>query len=451
MKSLAASLGIMLLAAFHLRADTITLEQARNLALANSRTLASMALTVQGSELAAKTQFFSLLPKIDLGASAGAALWNSGGSSAGLVNDSLTAGANLSVSESIPVWDGRVYSIQKMLNGLNTESARQDALAAYFSVLGQADAAYYAVLEARAGLEVAEASLKTASLSLSIAEIRRLNSIISEANYLQALAEKESREASHSQNRRELSLAELKLKNMLGIAALPELEPVDFSSFDSLIQRLANLDDEGFSEICALLWKDIERRNPALIKEGISSSRAGHNLNLANWAYSPTLSASFSTGLVYDIKGDSLNVGDGKVSVNLSIPLDFWVKAANVEKQKIALNQSNLQYYDARENLNIQLQTVLLNIISQSGQVLSSQRAMAYAELNLERVMELYRLNQNSQSNLSEAESTWRNNSNQLIRARFALLSALSTLRGLGVFESGEELAALLMREGALK
>ena len=107
MKSMAAAAGIMLLAAFHLRAETITLEQARNLALANSRTLASTALAVQGSELTAKTQFFSLLPKIDLGASAGAALWNSGGSSAGLVNDSLTVGANLSVSESIPIWDDK--------------------------------------------------------------------------------------------------------------------------------------------------------------------------------------------------------------------------------------------------------------------------------------------------------------------------------------------------------
>jgi outer membrane protein TolC len=429
------------------RAGSLTLDEVRAMALANSRTLASAAMTAQSSELTQKTQYQSLLPAVSLGASAGVSLWDNEGITAERIGDSAAAGVTLEVRESLPIWDGAKYAAQKRLNSLATEAARQDVLTEYYSVLSSADTAYYNVLKAMAGLEIAESSLETAALSLTMAEIRRQNNMISEANYLQALAEKESRENARNESRRSLALARLTLKNLLELDTPPELEPVDFSSLDELIRTLAAIDDAGFRQIYETLWKDIERRNPGLVKAGINTSRAEQSLKSANMGYSPTLNAQATLGMSYDILDGAFRLSDGRLSVGATIPLDFWAKAVDVQKNKLAMRQSAFAYQNTRESLDVQLQTTLVNLVSQSGQVISSARALEYAQMNFDRVMELYRLNQNSQTNLIDAEVLRQTNANSLTNARYALLSGLSTLRSLGVFESEAELIALLTGE----
>jgi outer membrane protein TolC len=247
-------------------------------------------------------------------------------------------------------------------------------------------------------------------------------------------------------------LSKLKLKNILGLeSALPELENIDFADYEPLFQTLAGLDDDGVDSLYTALFGEIEKRNPTLVKAGITSARAGQNVSLTALAYSPTLSLSLSTGLSYsysnggNTNSNGLGPFTGNLTISGKIPLDFWVTASNVEKQKLAQEQTALMYLNTEDSLELELQTDILSLISQAGQVLSSRRALEYAEKHFDYILELFTLAQRSTSDLSSADALVLSNRNQLIRAQYGLLSALSKIRSLGVFESEESIISLVM------
>jgi outer membrane protein TolC len=175
----------------------------------------------------------------------------------------------------------------------------------------------------------------------------------------------------------------------------------------------------------------------------LSSEISEKNLNSAKWNYSPTLSASLSTGLNYSAN-NGLEPRPGEVSVRASIPLNFWDTAANVEKQKIARDRAALSFSGALGSLDMELRIALLDLISQAGQILSSRRALDYAQRHFDYVLELYRLSRNSPSELSDAETMVRNNRNQLSRSQYSFLNGLSKIRSMGTFNSEEEIVSLM-------
>jgi len=76
--------------------------------------------------------------------------------------------------------------------------------------------------------------------------------------------------------------------------------------------------------------------------------------------------------------------------------------------------------------------------------VLSSRRALEYGEKHFEYVLELYKLNQNSVSDLSDATALVSSSRRQLINANYGFLQSLSTLRGLIAAEDENKLLELL-------
>ena len=421
--------------------EPITLEQARVLALLNSRSLARYNLAVQSNLLNERLHSYSNLPSFSLGATASSSLWTSDGVPQDLARDSFSAGVNFGVSQRL--WNGGRSAILRAIYSLNTEISRQDALAEFYAVLNTADNFYYAVLEAAAALEVAESSLATARLSLEIAEIQRESGMISQAAFLHALAEMAGRETTRNQSRRDLAVANLRLMDLLGLTQTPEPVPVDFSEYEDLISLLSDSGDDAADRLFAALWNQIQTRNPFMVRAALGARRSERNVGLAARDYSPTLSASLSTGLTHNIDS-GLEASGGRLSLSASFPIDVWVTAANVERQRIAREQAALDYLSAISSLDIELRTLILDIVSNAGLIRSSRRALDYALLHFDFVLELYRLSGNSPSDLSDAETLVRNNRNQLNRSQFAFLTGLSRIRSIGVFDSDEEIVALI-------
>ncbi len=161
--------------------ETLTLDDVRNIALSNSRTLQRMNLSVQSSVLNEKQQVFEYLPSLSLGASASALLWGERS-----IQDSFDAEVTINVTETVPIWNGGKNSMLREINKIAVEITRKEALAEYFSVLDSADNAYYGALEAQASLGSANLSLENSALALSIAEIRREGGMVSITDLLQA-------------------------------------------------------------------------------------------------------------------------------------------------------------------------------------------------------------------------------------------------------------------------
>jgi len=423
-------------------AQTLTLEQTRTLALANSRSLAKYNLAVMSTALDERSRIFSALPSLSLGANASISLWSAQNSvPVGNPFDTFSSGVSFSASQKI--FEGGKTLIQKAINEIASESARKDALAEYFNVIDSADNAYYAILEAMAVLEAEESSLQTALVSLSIAEVRHTTGIINQGDYLKAMADKEERENSRNQARRNFTLNVMKLKALIGLSDLSELRQIDFSGYEELILRLGNISDKEADLLYSELWKTVVSANPLLAKAGLANQRAENNLSMAQRGYSPSLSASLTTGLNY-LPNNGMEMSGGKLSLNLSIPVDYWVIANNVQKNRIARDSAALDYLSAEITLETDLQSALINALACADSVLSSRRSLDYAEKHFEYIMERYRLSQSSVSDVGEASLLLINNRNSHIKAQYGFLRSLSKLRSLGAIDDEEKLVNIL-------
>ncbi|MDR2134906.1 MAG: TolC family protein [Treponema sp.] len=434
-------LGILFCASVFAEGKNLSLEQARTLALSNSRSLAKYNLAARAGVLDERSRLYGNLPSLSLGASASASLRDPEGTPQDNLLDAFNAGASVSVSQKI--FEGGKTLVLKAINAINAEMARKDALAEYFNVLDSADSAYYAALEAAVNLEEAESALETAALSLSIAELRRQSGMIGPGDYLKAQADKEARETSRNQARRNLALNTAKLKSLTGMDETPRPETVDFGKYEETILRLAAISDEGADALYAKFWETLAAKNPGLAKAGLSGAKAEKDLSLAKRDYSPSLSASFSTGINYT-RLNGPETSPGRLSLSGSIPLDYWVTANNVEKSRIARDSAALDYLEAENSLEMELRSALLDAIAEAGSVVSSRRAWEYAKKHFEYIMELYRLSRGSVTELSDASALAGSSRSQLVRAQYGFLQALSKLRSLGTIEDEKELIRLL-------
>jgi len=440
-KKTALAFCLIVFACFGAYAETLSLEQARTLALANSRSLARHSLTLRNVALDERARVFSNLPSLSLGASASMNLWSpTGAPPVASPLDTFSAGASFGISQRI--FDGGRTSIQRAINEIASESARHDAMAEFFNVLDSVDNAFYAVLEAGATLEAEEASLQVALAGLAIAEIRLATGMINQGEYMRAMADKVARENSRNQARRNLSLANARLRSILGVSYLPPLEPIDFSIYEELILHLGNISDADADALYVELWQLLSVSNPAFAQAALSTRRAEQNLNMARRAYSPTISASFGTGV--NIFPD-FGLRGGSVSLSASIPIDFWVTANNVERSRIARDASMLDYISAGIHLELELQSALLNIFAFAGSVLHTRLSLSYAERHFQFVEERYRLFQSSIAELNEAATLLINSRNNNIRASYGFLQSLSRLRSLGAIDDKERLIDILM------
>jgi len=431
----------LLLICTALFAQTLSLEQARTLALANSRSLAKYEMAIRGSILDERNQLYTMLPSVSAGYDASMYYLRDWVLQQPI--DTFTSGARLSITQIL--FQGGKGFIQKAISAIATESTRKAALAEYFSVLDAVDNAYYAVLEAAATLEAEESSLEAASLAFAIAEIRQSGGVINQGDYLKAIADKEARENSRNQARRNLTLNMAKLKSLTGLAETAELEQIDFSAYEDVLLRLSAISDEETDALYDEFWKLLAASNPSLAQAALNSQRAEKSLSLTRRDYSPTISATiFSMGLGYSTANGFSSTSSGGVILSGTIPIDVWVLNNRLEKSKIARDSAALDYISAESSLETELQTALLNILAQAGSVLSSRRSLEYTEKHFEYVMARYRLSQSSVSDMTDASSLFISSRNNYIRASYSFLQSLSRLRSLGALDNEEKLLEIL-------
>ena len=429
-------------ASIGLFAETLSLEQVRTLALANSRSLAKINLSLQNSKLDEKSQLYSMLPSISANY----------GLSASYLNDWVfenpldTYNASASISIKQILFQGGKSFLNKALNEIATESVKKDALSEYFNVLDSVDNAYYEVLKSAASLEAAESDLDTSLSNLAVAEIRQSNGMLNRGDYLKALADKEDKENSRNLAKRTLSLNITKIKSLIGIKESFEPERINFNVYENVINRLASVSDEEVDKLYDDFLKVLVQSNPSLAKSALSTQRAEKNLSLAKRDYTPTISATIvSAGVNYSAAKGFESQSSGSISITGSIPLDFWVMNNKIQKSKNARDAALLDYISAETQIETDLQSYLIDTLKQAESVLSSQRSLEYNQLQYDYVNERYRLSQSSVSDLYDASSSLITSRNRLINSRFGFLQSLSKLRSLGAIDDEERLIKILM------
>jgi len=420
--------------------QTVNLEQARSLALANSKSLAKYELAIRSSILDEKNQLYSMLPSVSAKYSASADYLNNWE----FINplDAYTSGVSFSITQII--FQGGKSFINKAISGIATESVRKNALAEYFNTIDSADNAYYAVLEAASALEAEESSLKTAELALSIAEVRREGGMINQGDYLKALADKESRENSRNQARRSLALCMAKFKTITGLQSA-ELEAIDFSIYEDALAYLSLITDEKADELFACFWNMIAADNPSLANAALNNKKAEMNYTLTKRDYAPTISATvFSSNFGYSAEKGFTSSSSGGISISGTIPVDFWVLGNRLEKSKIARDTEAINYANTQNSLEQELLSAISNMFAQAGSVLSLRRSLEYTESHFNFVLERYRLSQSSVSDLNDASSLFISARNNLNRATYSFLQSVSHIKSLCALDDEPRLIKIL-------
>jgi outer membrane protein TolC len=237
-----------------------------------------------------------------------------------------------------------------------------------------------------------------------------------------------------------------RFRNLTGITGPVELSPVDLSVYEDVLVRLSSISDEE----AQALYEEFRRRfassNTTLARAALNNRRAQYNHSLTRRDWVPTISATiFSTGLGYSVSGGFDATSSGGITLRGTIPVDFWVLANRLEKSRIARDSAAIDYNNTQISVDTELQSAILNTLSQAGSVLSTRRSLEYTQRHFEYVSERYRLSQSSVSEVSDASSLYINSRNSHIRATYSFLQALSRLRSMGAIEDEQALLALLL------
>jgi len=411
-------------------ATPVTLALARQKLLERSATLKKAGIAVESALLTEKGEGYAYLPTISAGAKASLAY---GGSV------SLSGSANLSVTQ--PIWDGGAHAILLAIDRLATKEAQVAARAALLSALETADSAYYAVLACKDALAASQSDLDAARASLDLAEAKLEAGIIAKTELLQVKAAEAASETSVSQARRALQAATVKLASLTGLALPLEVASVDFSSYDSLMGTLSDLDDDGLEALVSKVAASAEANTPSLQEALYASDRARLSTDRARTGYLPSVSASWSNGLSF--AGSDVGYTGG-LSVSASIPLDFWNTAVDVSAAGLSASTSLIDYEEAKRQLELDIRTAVYDWVSSARSIRSSKQALDYAESNYDSVLESYKLSLSSASVLSDATALVSTDRKAWNQARYDFLLGLSALRSLAGLEDDASLAGFV-------
>jgi len=415
-------------------AETLGLDKARTLALAHSKTLQKAGLAVEAAVLEEKGVFYDALPSFSA-ALAGAFSYSASTALAKMPS------ASLGLSASYTIWDGGANAVLAAIDKLATAAARQAARVAYYEVLDSIDAAYYAALEALASLEAAQSGMAAAKQALEIAQIKLEAGMITKVDLIQVESEMATKETTLSQARRDLAVCRAKIASLTGTAGAFDLEKVDLARYDALIAKAAAYGDAASDSLSAAVEKAAYAASPTLARYAALSDQARKAVDQAATGYSPTVTASFSHKLSASLS--AFDATAGSLTLTASMPIDFWETQNEVKAADAAAGEAALDLDEQKRTLDLSVLTAVADCVAQARSVLSSQKALEYAEKNYENVLELYKLSSKPVADLLDAEATVSSSKETLIAARYGFLSNLSTLRSLGAFESEEALLAL--------
>jgi outer membrane protein TolC len=416
----------------------LTLEQVRRAAVAASPALKKLEGTKQNQALAKMAYYFKYIPSLSASASASYPLLENARLSAA---ERLNAGAGFSIMENISLFDGGKSKIDRANLALDESLLDADTQARLFAVLEEADNQYFSCLEAEASIRTAELQAEISSLALETAEIRQTGGILSPSDYFLALANKSAADSSLAAALTSLSLARYKLGQLIGNTETTDLAPLDFGSYEELLNKISLWTAEDISARFLRLKESLASHSPSLKSAYINLMRAENNYTLAKGSFYPTLDFSAALNLNYDFNArsstDPFSYG-ASVTLSGKIPLDYWTIANNAERQRNSLENSRIDYEDTLAAFDIDLQSRLFTLAGNALTLIANRRQAEYSALLLEQQQELFRLSSTSMATFLDAASRSLSSETQKTRAEFAFLRSLSALKSLGAFGETE-------------
>ncbi len=340
---------------------SLTIEEARALALENNRTYLSAQEGVKIAKADVRKARAGAFPTINLSGSYDRnfhvpSFFIHGEDSAGnaetvelKTGSKNSFGANLNVTQSI--WSGgRVFtamSIAKDYRNFSEDVADQVAA----GVVYQADVHFYAVALERARVDVLAKSLEAATQNLTVVEQQLSQGQVAEFDVLRAKVEKSNLQPQLLQAESNLRLATKRLNSFLGLDLGEEItlieQPVDIRQ-DAALASLADLTATALERRPEMLQADYTRE---MRRKAVKIARAG---------YYPSLSAVANYN--WQAQSDRMTLGENTSSswtagFRVTIPIFQGGRVRGAVTQAIAEHsQSSLDAHQKRDDIKLEVE-----------------------------------------------------------------------------------------------
>ncbi len=401
---------------------SLSLEDAKALAVENSSTLKDKALVYQKTMNSLGVSTF--MPSLSLGASASFGTLDGRTNLIDVKDFTLKPSASVSAGISWSLSSSDFYGKSK--DSLNAENAALTYKNAVESVKNSTESSYWNLVSLKYSVNRAEESLKEAEKTLLRSQELYEASRASELSYVQAQLSYSDSQLSLESAKSSYSLALADFCQSIGTEVPSDMQYEDLPSIENL--KVSGQAASDLKDMLSQTSSVIMARNTRMISE-ITGNTTVLNARVPK--------VSLSTGLNYrmGLDNDVTNSITGSATLNVSVPLDSYLPGtqqnANVKNADIDIQRAELTYESTVSSLEDRIDDSLSAIRTLLASRGSLKSHMEYAQANLDLVSQAYENGYVSFADYEKAQSALSSARAQIDTNRFSVISRICTLAGI--------------------
>ncbi|MDZ4181288.1 MAG: TolC family protein [Candidatus Cloacimonadaceae bacterium] len=391
--------------AISLSANTITLDEAKAMALENNSDYQAKAAALKSSEWAKTGAMSSFLPSLSL---SGTYLYmdpatqvQTGAGSISLNKDMRTISLNLSQ----PLFVGgklwQAYLISKMGEDIAVLNLQSQQL----KLINEVESKYLSILQLLELDTISRLDRDSAVRNMEIAQLKLESGIIAMADYLRFKSRQASKEVSLLQAETALQIALKDFANYLGSEDVLTPQALSGDKYEAMLAILDGYDTGAMRTLSLRLQKLGQDQNLSLklIDRGVEISRRSYDISKGS--FMPTVMLTGSRQYKENgIDRYEFSPSD-QIMLNVSIPIlpQIGNYAAN-RKAFYEHKKAQWEAVSAKSGITLGIDAAVMNLVSSAKQVNAAKLARDYTEASYEQILQRYQLNMISSLELLDAD-----------------------------------------------
>jgi len=422
MKKLLLSI-IVILISLGLTAQSLSLDEAKQLALKNNPDLLSQQQTTKASKINLWQSYLNLIPSANL---TGNYVKFNDPVMIGIETAEESKSYGYSITQ--PIFNGGKILLGARITNDGYKISKESLKNKTLSTIADVESKYFSVLENQILLEISNKDLLSSKTNVEIAQIRFDAGTLSKAEYLQLQSELAGKEVSLIQIENLYQISLLELANFLQIEKVNELAEISIETHQPTLDKLSTKSISELDEMKNTIISIGENSNPSLKMSEISVNTNKKSLLLAGGNFLPSVTLRYSNDWSkYDFQDDFSE--SGQLGINLSIPIFPLVdNGLGAAKANHNLKQSKYTLETVSDGIKLSLQSSLINLVAAAKTVRSSKLAMEYSQETYGQMKERFIHGMITANDLLSAEVMFTSAQNQYTTSFYNFLRAKSTL-----------------------
>ncbi len=401
-------------------AQTLTLQQCRDMALRHDEDLRSADIAVRQAELERKTAFARNLPQVDASATS---IYRNDIAIRNLelqMRGALLAG----ITVTQPIYQGGKITAAHRLARIGEQASHEQVRKVRAELIYEVTRAYYTLMGVSERVKMLESYQRQMQQLKSDVQISVENGLLLKNDLMTV---------ENEQSQVELQLLKARNGEQICQWVLADLIGTDGNTPLCLADTFSIADTSATpSAPTAVSAAGISTRPElALLKYRVEAAQ--QQVKLARAGMLPTLGLQFGysgftnvklKGQLPTLTGDKVDLNQNlhksspQVALALNVPVFHWgTEWRNTRKAKMDVERAQLELDKQQHRMTIELQQAALNLTTSDEMVLTARKGLRQAEENLRIHRQRYSVKTTTLSDLLDAESRWRTSYTSLIEA----------------------------------